>query len=55
MDNNNYPGLFSLGDNKPDFSGPAFEVELNGNIHNVSVAIYMQKQKKVAEVTIMYT
>jgi len=34
------------GDNKPDFSGPAFEVELNGNIHNVSVAIYNAKAKE---------
>ena len=32
-------------DNKPDYSGPAFEIELDGKTHNVSVAIYNSKAK----------
>ena len=32
-------------DNKPDYSGPAFEIELGGQTHNVSVAIYNSKAK----------
>ena len=34
------------GDNKPDYSGPAFEIELGGNTYNVSVAIYNSKAKE---------
>jgi len=34
------------GDNKPDYSGPAFEIELGGNTHNVSIAIYNSKAKE---------
>ena len=34
------------GDTKPDFSGPAFEVELGGNKYNVAVAIWKAKAKK---------
>jgi len=33
-------------DNKPDYSGPAFEVELGGQTHHVSVAIYNSKAKE---------
>ena len=31
------------GDTKPDFSGPAFEVELGGGTYNVAVAIWKSK------------
>ena len=34
------------GDTKPDFSGPAFEVELGGSTYNVAVAIWKSKAKK---------
>tara|TARA_R100000963_G_C4591625_1_gene68579 strand:+ start:79 stop:339 length:261 start_codon:yes stop_codon:yes gene_type:complete len=34
------------GDPKPDFSGPAFEVELGGSTYNVAVAIWKSKAKK---------
>ena len=34
------------GDSKPDFSGPAFEIELGGNKYNVAVAIWKSKSKK---------
>ena len=34
------------GDNKPDYSGPAFEIELGDNTYDVSVAIYNSKAKE---------
>ena len=34
------------GDSKPDYSGPAFEIELGGNKYNVAVAIWKSKAKK---------
>jgi len=34
------------GDTKPDFSGPAFEVELGGSTYNVAVAIWKSKARK---------
>ena len=34
------------GDSKPDYSGPAFEVELGGNKYNVAVAIWDTTSKK---------
>jgi len=34
------------GDAKPDYSGPAFEVELGGNKYNVAVAIWDTTSKK---------
>tara|TARA_R100000656_G_scaffold123153_1_gene99386 strand:- start:457 stop:708 length:252 start_codon:yes stop_codon:yes gene_type:complete len=34
------------GDNKPDYSGPKFEIELDGKTHEVSVAIWNSKSKK---------
>jgi uncharacterized protein (DUF736 family) len=34
------------GDTKPDYSGPAFEVELGGNKYNVAVAIWDTTSKK---------
>ena len=34
------------GDSKPDYSGPAFEIELGGNKYNVAVAIWDTTSKK---------
>ena len=34
------------GDSKPDYSGPAFEIELGGNKYNVAEAIWDATSKK---------